>query len=1723
MKSRISFGVLLFFVVVQFSAAAENKDVLGLWSVDQEPLHQSIIAEKKDSYSKQYHDGLSLTLDSNKMRAILEDETASKSSKSGSQRSISIPLPDGSIVSLNLISDNVLSEKLAEKFPNIRTFKVVANEQVFSGKVDITPSGFHAMLQMLDGEIVFIDPVDVVTDKYVSYLKSSQKQNADRSFSCGVKALGKHPLEKFYEKRSLSHAASRVVAERTTESLLHYRIAIATTGEYAEKHGGTVSGVMSAITTTLSRVNQILERDLGIHLDLVENNDLIINTDANSDPFTKTDMLELLAQNQEYIDSAQGISGTSNPINDSFDLDFVAHEIGHQLGATHTFNSSQGLCSGNTRSEKTAFEPGSGSSIMSYAGYCGLDNLQSNADAMYHIGSIEQISDFTSNGRGNLCGTQRSVDNKPPTVNAGNDYTIPSRTPFELKGTAQDVDGDTLIYAWEQIDAGESSLEYKDKGDNALFRVHLPSNNRVRTFPPLNDILTDSSSRGEKLPEHERALNFSFVAQDGINVAQSDEMVVNVARTGSRFALNLPKSQYTIGESYQVFWNVANTDKSPVNCTNVDLFLSSNGGANFSTTIAENLPNTGDAWIVIPTSAAKSTEGRFKITCSDNVFFAVSQRNFVITDRTNQVTYKFSDEDQPEANLKDTDLTAVATSNDVATASSNSNNVTSQSSGGGFTSVFASPWKDSDFISESVTRAEQSVSAKPTQKPLAYRSLELDEFVWKDLLKKKAASKGSNLDTDSTDIVDKLLLPLPDGSEVEVVATETSVLTTELAQQFPDIKTWKVVGVDSKISGRIDFTALGFHGMLMMPNGDTVFIEPDDNKNNERQTSSSARYLSFSKHANHDHFGKDFQCGQADLITYRLAVATTGEYTQYHGGSRTAGLSAVTTTINRVNEIYERDLSVTFQLVPQQLDLIYTDPVSDPYSNNDVNALIEQNIVNLNNTNVLGSSNYDIGHVFGSGNVGGLAFVGSTCNSSFKAGGATGATNPIGDGFSLDYVAHEIGHQMGAQHTFNSLCGERGVGTAVEPGSGSTIMSYAGLCGANNLQNEVDAQFHIVSILEMDNFSRQGDGASCGSSTTVVNENPIVSAGEDFVVPARTPVGDASDVDVDTGNNALFRSRALSESNLRFIPQLSDIFNGEAAAGEHLPVTNRDMELRATVRDGKGGVENDAVIMTVHDTGSAFEVTSHTSTNTYGQGDQTTVRWNVAGTSSSPISCQSVDIGLITLEGTGIDITTTSNDGSEEVTIPANAPALDNARFIVSCATSQFFSISSANLRILDSLGSGDVDTDTDSGISILMQACVAVPNESSSNKSSSQPSNRFSIENIKKQKEAEYAKKYADLKKMNPSVEVAKAVKNNSIYLLAYQSGRGGARLIPGLVEPQPTTVKCRVLQLDGMGDSIYGENHLKYRVALRKYASAFAQSQESSVWQHYSENPQSQIQSLSDKSSPQLASKSSLNKHSLLLDEDQLKNILSNQANQSFKLEKGTDPSNSVEIELPLPDDIKTWKVVGVDDSAITGRIDFTSKGFHAMLVMADGDTIYIDPDPEKTGNVYNTLSKSENKDHFHTDFNCQVHDHHAVGKFQKYKNLSKKILANSPALDLKTYRFAVAGTAEYTASQGGTTASAYASMVTTVNRVNQIYQTDLGIKLELVSGEQMIYTNSATDPYTNNNASSLVTENMSNMTSTLGLSNFDLGHVFAQGPLGGLAYVGVACIDSANTTSG
>ena len=650
--------------------------------------------------------------------------------------------------------------------------------------------------------------------------------------------------------------------------------------------------------------------------------------------------------------------------------------------------------------------------------------------------------------------------------------------------------------------------------------------------------------------------------------------------------------------------------------------------------------------------------------------------------------------------------------------------------------------------------SSRTLSARSDARPLKYRALSMDEVAFQTAFRQRSSNLAART-VDAT-LAPVITVPLPEGGEVSLKLEETSVMAPKLALQFPHLKTWKATGIDLAIYGRIDFTTQGFHAMLVMPDGDTIFIEPDKEAPRSADFSEQGAYLSFSKHSNKELFKQDFHCAvhtddsqilssktvtndgnllarpAANLLTYRLAVAATGEYTEFHG-DKNAAFSAIVTTINRVNEIYERDLGIHLELVPQELDLIYTNPETDPYTNNDVSALVDENILNLSNSAVLGTTQFDIGHVFGAGNVGGLAFVGSTCNSLYKAGGATGISSPIGDAFVLDYVAHEMGHQMGGTHTFNSFCSgtdQRSAATAVEPGSGSTIMSYAGLCQSNDIQSAVDPQFHAVSIEQIMNYSRSQGGSLCGLSSVVTNENPVVDAGPDFTVPASTPLmlygngsdldgdaltytweqsdaGIASDVDIDTGDNALIRSRIPSVSGARYIPRISDLLAGVSVRGERLPITNRNIEFVVSARDGLGGVQSDVLNVQVYDTGSSFSVTSPTTSRTYIVGDSVSVKWNVAGTDVSPISCPSVDISLVSSSGSIFKVTTTENNGTYLLSIPANTPLISNARIMVSCSDGRFFNISGVDLISSESLarvvGSPSIVTESGGGSIYLL------------------------------------------------------------------------------------------------------------------------------------------------------------------------------------------------------------------------------------------------------------------------------------------------------------------------------------------------------------------------------------------------------------------------------------
>ncbi len=660
------------------------------------------------------------------------------------------------------------------------------------------------------------------------------------------------------------------------------------------------------------------------------------------------------------------------------------------------------------------------------------------------------------------------------------------------------------------------------------------------------------------------------------------------------------------------------------------------------------------------------------------------------------------------------------------------------------TPLFATPlWEDIDNAPHAAIKTLKTLSS-PALPTYIARNLLLDEtalrkqlFIATNNNQTARYPQATNRPTHNDKIFN---LPLPDGSMLEVIATEYSLMEKSLANRFPNFKSWKVQATkNKKIQGNMSFTANGFNAMLILENGDTIFIDP--NKSIEasiKQFKQNKKpYRSFSKRENKHLFQHKFPLKEIviqppknqlqtllkpqaraakALITYRLALAATAEYTALSHGTKESALSAMYVTIDRVNTIYRRDLSIQLQLVDTD-KLIYLNRETDPYNNGDSYQMLDENIANLDA--VIGKDNYDIGHVFGGEGTGGLALMSSVCKAdqgAHKAGGVTGSLSPYGSTFDIDYVAHEMGHQFGATHTFNSIkesCGgnNREPSSAVEPGSGSTIMSYAGICAADNLQANSDAVFHAVSIQQINDYIRYSGEATCGTKSNTDNNNPTISSLKNYYIPIKTPFllkANASDIDIsnknkddvltytwdqidvngttvelgiDAGDNPLFRSYMPSSSNQRYFPQLASLF-GQPTPSETMPLTNRELNFATTVRDGKGGVARaDTKIMTSGN--QAFEVTSHKGKFLYHIDDKIEVKWNEANTSWAPINCNSVDIKLLTEDGTTQDLLLNiPNDGSETITVTQNTHPINNAHIMVACSDNIFFAISKGKITI---------------------------------------------------------------------------------------------------------------------------------------------------------------------------------------------------------------------------------------------------------------------------------------------------------------------------------------------------------------------------------------------------------------------------------------------------------
>ncbi|HRQ38076.1 MAG TPA: M12 family metallo-peptidase [Chloroflexota bacterium] len=594
-----------------------------------------------------------------------------------------------------------------------------------------------------------------------------------------------------------------------------------------------------------------------------------------------------------------------------------------------------------------------------------------------------------------------------------------------------------------------------------------------------------------------------------------------------------------------------------------------------------------------------------------------------------------------------------------------------------------------------------------------------------------------------------LALPLPDGRISRFRLSPTVVMAPELAARYPQIRTFNGASLDDPGAiARLDVTPHGFHAMLLMV-GETIFIDPYSRADAHHYLVYSARdYTRPAGEMNQltEYLEVDpaiaaeiarlvalgVEATGDELRTYRLAIAASGEYTAFHGGTVASALAEIVTAVNRVTGIYEREVAVRLVLIANNDQIIYTDAGADPYTNDDADALLNENQANLDA--VIGSGNYDIGHVFTTGS-GGLASLGVTCRAGVKARGTTGLANPVGDPFYVDYVAHEIGHQFGGNHTFNgttgSCAGNRNAGTAFEPGSGSTIMAYAGICSPQNLQGNSDDYFHTASYDEIVAYTTAGSGNSCPVVTATGNSIPSANAGGNFTIPRDTPFvlsGSGSDPnagDVLTFNweemdlgpagppdnptqPPYFRSWPSQPTPVRFLPRLSDLVNNTTAVGEVLPTVGGTLNFRLTVRDNAlngGGVDYDGMQVTVDGGSGPFRVTNPNTAVTWVVGQTQPVTWDVAGSDGAPVNCSNVRLSLSRDGGFTYPVTlnaSTANDGSENITVP-NTPTLDG-RVQVACVGNIFFDISNTDFSLLPRADAGGPYT-TDEGVDVTLDA----------------------------------------------------------------------------------------------------------------------------------------------------------------------------------------------------------------------------------------------------------------------------------------------------------------------------------------------------------------------------------------------------------------------------------
>lgn len=618
----------------------------GIWAPDSMPSNLRLLdlTEAEVAASKAY------TLNTGELLSALSKTGGSK----GNEAIVAFPDQEGAIESFRITEAPVFAPELAAKYPGIRSFR---GHKISDPTTEIRFSLSHRGVQSMvidprEKRHVFLQKISRDSDTYIAY-KRQDEQLQSSKFVCTTKA-------------GLS-AATASTARIVEEGILRtYRLAVSTTGEYTQFHGGTIADALAAINATVTRVNAIFETDLAIRLEVVANNDAVIFTNPGTDPYQgnfNTEVQTTLTANigelnydvghlfhqdtnngnagfigsvcQDNQKGSAFSSGTS-PQGDLFDLDFVAHELGHQFGANHTW-------SFDSEGTDVQVEPGSGSTLMGYAGIVAGNNVAPNSDDYFHYASIEQIMAYVQS---TSCAVTSSLANSAPVITSTGNFNIPIGTAFVLTGSASDADsGDVLTYCWEQIDNGivTSDTFGPDLPAGANFRSLRPTQDPSRYFPRLSQIslgeLTQTNPQineaWETVSDIQRDLNFALTVRDnaaGGGQVAADEITVSVLNSAGPFLVTSQSAAetYAAGSSQTVTWDVANTQLAPIGAERVDIFLSLDGGLSFPITLVENVPNDGSQDVLLP--GVSTSFGRFMVKASDNIFLAVNSTSFTITE-----------------------------------------------------------------------------------------------------------------------------------------------------------------------------------------------------------------------------------------------------------------------------------------------------------------------------------------------------------------------------------------------------------------------------------------------------------------------------------------------------------------------------------------------------------------------------------------------------------------------------------------------------------------------------------------------------------------------------------------------------------------------------------------------------------------------------------------------------------------------------------------------------------------------------------------------------------------------------------------------------------------------------------------------------------------------------------------------------------------------------------